>query len=362
MTQQRIDERLARRGGAVELLRVPAAVFGAAARARGWLYDRRWLPSARLEAPVVSVGNLTAGGTGKTPMVAWVARELVARGRRPGLLSRGYGARAGEGNDEAALLAELLPDVPHVQGADRVRGAHALLERGVDVVVLDDGFQHRRLARDVDLVLVDATRPFGLPRDGERGAVEALLPRGLLREPVSALARAHALVVTRADGVRTADLVELRSRLERAAPGVGLAFAVHRAKRVRSLDGEVRALEELRGRAVDLASGIGNPGAFEASVRELGANVGEHRRFADHHAYAAQDLDGLGDGERWLVTTAKDAVKLRRIAELARRSILALEVELEIVEGASLLEALLDSLPRSRAERERATLHEGLHG
>jgi tetraacyldisaccharide 4'-kinase len=361
--QKRIDERLATRGGSVELLRVPAAMFGAAATLRAALYDRGWLRSERLDAPVVSIGNLSAGGTGKTPMVAWVVRELQRRGLRPGLLSRGYGAKAGELNDEALLLAELLPGVPHVQDADRARGGRALCELQVDVVVLDDGFQHRRLARDLDIVLIDALRPWGLPRESDSSEpLAAFLPRGLLRERPSALSRAHCVVLTRVDQARQSDLVELRGEIARAAPGVALAAATHRAARLRGLDGREVELGELRGRGVDLASGIGNPQAFEASVRGLGATIGEHRQFDDHHAYSESDLDGLARDGRWLVTTAKDAVKLRRLELTARGAVLALEIELEIVSGANVLEALLDALPESRAGRERSTLHEGLHG
>jgi tetraacyldisaccharide 4'-kinase len=131
---------------------------------------------------------------------------------------------------------------------------------------------------------------------------------------------------------------------------------------LRGLDGREVELGELRGRGVDLASGIGNPQAFEASVRELGATIVQHRRFDDHHAYSEIDLDGLARDGRWLVTTAKDAVKLRRLELTARGAVLALEIELEIVSGANVLEALLDALPESRAGRERSTLHEGLHG
>jgi len=360
---KRIDERLAARGGAVELLHVPAAMFGAAASLRAVLYDRGWLRSERLDAPVVSIGNLSAGGTGKTPMVAWVVRELQKRGLRPGLLSRGYGAKAGELNDEALLLAELLPGVPHVQDADRARGGRALCELQVDVVVLDDGFQHRRLARDLDIVLIDALRPWGLPRASESSEpLAAFLPRGLLREGPSALARAHCIVITRVDQARQSDLVELRGAISRVAPGVALASATHRAARLRGLDAREVGLGRLRGRAVDLASGIGNPQAFEASVRELGALVGEHRRFDDHHDYLASDLDGLARDGRWVVTTAKDAVKLRKLEIGPRSAVFALEIELEIAAGAGVLEALLDSLPQSRAARERSTLHEGLHG
>lgn len=357
--RERIEARLERGGGAIELLRAPEALFRAVGALRRALYDRGLLPKARLTVPVVSVGNLSAGGTGKTPMVAWVARELAQRGRRVGLLSRGYGARAGEGNDEAALLAELLPGVPHVQDKDRARGGHALVQQhAVDAVVLDDGFQHRRLHRELDLVLLDATRPWGLA--GRRDDDAPLLPRGLLREPPCALARADAIVLTRADQARDAELSELRRAVERHAPGKPLALAAHTPARLVSLDGEREELKALHGREVDVASGIGHPAAFEATLASLGARVRERRRFSDHHAFSAADLDGLGS--RWLVVSAKDAVKLRPLAFAARAVVRVLEVELELLEGAPALAALLDALPVSQAQRERAALHEGLHG
>jgi tetraacyldisaccharide 4'-kinase len=361
----RPEQRLARRGGAVELLRLPAALYGLAVRLRGALYDRGWLPLERVEAPVVCVGNLTAGGTGKTPMVAWVVGELAHRGLRPGIVSRGYGARSESGaSDEAQLLAEALPGVEHQLDPDRARGARALLERGCDVVVLDDGFQHRRLARDLDLVLVDATRPWGLPAPAGGGdPVRALLPRGLLREPPAALSRAHAVVLTRADQAAPQALERLRSELERLAPGLPLAVAEHRPRALRPLGGgPPEDVAGLAGQRLELVSGIGNPEAFERSVRDLGAEVVAHRRFGDHHAYSAGDLAGLGaDGAR-VLTTTKDAVKLASLAARAELSIRALEVELVLREGAGVLAALLDALPDARARAERGALHGGLAG
>src|SRR5688572_24546059 len=245
---QRIEDRLARGGAAVELLRVPAALFGAAAGLRRALYDLGWLPTERLDAPVISVGNLCAGGTGKTPMVAWIVRELTRRGRRPGIVSRGYGAPNGVANDEARLLAEALPEVPHVLDRDRARGGRELVGRHVDVIVLDDGFQHRRLRRDLDLVLIDATRPWGL--DGRSAAAAPLLPRGLLREPPAALSRAHAAVITRADQASDGELVELRREIARVAPGIALASAIHAPARLRNFEGASEPLAVLPGREV----------------------------------------------------------------------------------------------------------------
>lgn len=354
----RIEERLERGGWAVELLRAPAWLFGCAAALRGALYDRGLLSAARVAAPVVSIGNLTAGGSGKTPMAVWLARQLEARGRRVGLLSRGYGAAPGELNDEGRLLAELAPQALAVQDRDRVRGALALIARGADVIVLDDGFQHRRLARDLDLVLVDATRPWGLA--GRRAHDAPFLPRGLLREGPDALRRASAVVITRVDQAASAALVELRAELERYAPHAPLACAVHRPTRLRTLAGELRDLATLRGALVDCVSALGSPQAFERTLESLGARLGERRRLPDHHRYVAADLAGLGAAGRTVVTSAKDATKLRELA--LGLDLVVLDVELELVEGAAPLEALLDALPASQAERERAALHEGLHG
>ena len=374
----RRPEWLAERGGTVEFLRLPAVVFGAVAGLRGRLYDAGVLPAAKLAVPVVSVGNLSTGGTGKTPCVALVCRALAARGRRPGILSRGYGAREGETNDEARLLAAALPDVPHVADPDRVRGAERLLtSSGCDVIVLDDGFQHRRLWRDLDLVLVDASRPWGLPAPQGGGAhVRAVLPRGLLREAPRALSRAHALVLTRVDQVDAADLASLRAELEHWAPGVPQVCARHAPSGLRVLEnarvaGAAGALSEdlpqpedlagLVGRDVDLVSGIGNPEAFARTVREVGANPCEVRALPDHHDFQRQDLDGLGTAGRLVLTTEKDAAKLERLGPLPM-AIAALGIELSLVEGAGVFAALLDALRPGAKERERRSVHEGLHG
>ena len=367
---RRHDGLLAERGGWPEALWVPALLFSAIARARSFLYGRRLLSSFEVGAPVVSVGNLVAGGTGKTPMIAWLAARLAERGLRAGIVSRGYGAEDEAGgpapNDEARMLADLLPDVPHLQDRDRVRAASQLVDRGLDVILVDDGFQHRRLARDVDLVLLDALRPFGLPSPvGGGRPVEAPLPRGLMREPMADLGRASAVVLTRADAVDEATLLELEARVERAAPGVPVLRAQHAPVAYRDAhdpDRERRPLKDLEGVEVDLFSGIGNPGAFEVTVRELGAVVHSHRRFPDHHAFAPGELDGLGHG-RPALTTAKDAARLEGLPGVeVPRSMLVLDVEMEVTRGAPILDALLDALPPTQRSRERASIHEGLHG
>lgn len=370
MSATRLEDRLAKRGGLVEVLRVPAALFGVVAAARGALYDRGLLPARRVDVPIVCVGNLTTGGTGKTPFVVHLARWFEARGRRVGVLSRGYraerleadaGAAAvrGRAGDEARLYAEQVPFAVCIQDADRVRGARELAERDVDVVLLDDGFQHRRLARDLDLVLLDATRPFGLPADPLTGKeVCASLPRGLLRESPAALARAGAVVLTRVDQADPARLAALRARLDADVPQVPRIECSHRPVALRDGGGDRHDLGELQGREVDLLSAIGHPAAFEASLVALGARVREHRRLPDHHVFTGEDLKGLGTAGVPVVTTAKDAVKLGNLLPAA----LVLEIELEIIAGEPVLEALLESLPTGRSRRLRESLHEGLHG
>ena len=341
----RPDLRLARRGGWIELLRAPALLFGAAARTRGLLYDRGLFRAQRADAAVISVGNLSVGGTGKTPMIAWLARELRARGATVGILSRGYGASDGAPNDEAVMLAEDLPDVDHVQDRDRVRGARLLASRGVDVILVDDGFQHRRLARDVDIVLMDALRPFGLPVPASGGEpVRAFLPRGLMREPLAALRRADAVVITRAEDAGPATLGRLKELAARWAPGVPVALATHAPVRLRPYVAGAEndaAPESLAGCDVDLFSGIGNPGAFERTVKSLGAIVHEHRVFPDHYLFSGEDLAGLGT-KRAAVTTAKDAARLRTASVPAPPALRILDVELVIGEGRAHLCGILD--------------------
>tara|TARA_R110002073_G_scaffold119075_3_gene259886 strand:- start:847 stop:1941 length:1095 start_codon:yes stop_codon:yes gene_type:complete len=359
--RRRPETCLAQRGGLVELLSVPAALFGVLARLRGALYDRKWLPIRRVDAPVICIGNLTAGGTGKTPAVAWFTRRLIARGWKPGILSRGY--RKGEGpGDEAQELAAKLDGVMHVENPDRVAGAAELVDAGVDAIVLDDGFQHRRLDRDLDIVLVDATRPWGLPGTSD-GAdpVRAFLPRGLLRESPSALRRAHGIVITRSDAIAWNELTHLEAELSRLAPGVPIARAVHAPTELVDRDGSERDLASLRGLEIDLVTGVGNPAAVEATLTELGAHVIEHRSFPDHHTFVPGELDGLG--QRPVVTTAKDAARLLESTALpADMELVVLHVELEIVKGAEALDALLDTLPMSPAHLARQSLHAGLHG
>lgn len=321
-------------------LRAACVPYGWGVRLRNVLFDRGWKRVERAEVPVVSVGNLTLGGTGKTPCVEFVARFLSEQDRRVAILSRGYGGGGGP-NDEALVLEENLPDVPHLQGPDRVALARTAVEElESEVLVLDDGFQHRRLARDLDLVLVDATQPWGHGH---------LFPRGLLREPPASLRRAHVALLTRCDQVSEEARGRLREEIARRAPGLPLAETVHRPTEWINSERKTAVLDGFAGKPMAAFCGIGNPDAFRQTLRLLGIEARAFRSYPDHYAYGRQDVDDL---RRWsaeqpedcvIVTTQKDLVKLR-ITQLAGRALWALRIGLDVVSGRELLEERLRSI------------------
>jgi tetraacyldisaccharide 4'-kinase len=323
------------------LLSAAALPYGLAVRVRNLLYDRGWLRSRKAAVPVVSVGNLTVGGTGKTPCVEFVAGFYRGQDLRVAVLSRGYGTASGP-NDEALVLEENLPDVPHLQGADRVALAETAVDELVsEVLVLDDGFQHRRLARDLDLVLVDATCPWGYGR---------LLPRGLLREPLIGLRRAGVVVLTRCDQVAPEERQRIRDRVHRAAPAVPVAESSHRAVELCNSERTTAGLDSLRDKPVAAFCGLGNPDAFRRTLADLGASVCAFRTYPDHHAYSRADVERL---RAWaaelppdcvVVTTQKDLVKLR-LPRLGQHPLWAVRVRLEVGAGREeLVQALLSAV------------------
>jgi tetraacyldisaccharide 4'-kinase len=328
-----------------------AVPYGAAVRSRNTAYDLGLLPSSGVPVPVISIGNLTLGGTGKTPLVAWAARTLDAAGLRPAIVSRGYGAARGEMNDEAAELGLLLPHVPHVADRDRVAAARTAVAAGARSVVLDDGFQHRRLARDLDIVAVDATDPFGCGR---------LFPRGLLREPLAGIARADAIVLTRAGLVDDRRRGEIRAAFARACghrmPEVW-AESMHRPVGLRLASGLTLPLEHLRHARAAAFAGIGNPEAFGATLHELGAAPLGLRAFPDHHRYTDEDLDrvaawGRSLGADLLVTTLKDLVKIGR-DEVSGLQVVAVEIAIDLLTGAAEIGHLLGTVAEAATSASR---------
>lgn len=311
--------------------------YGWAVRCRNLLYEHGWKRGYRAPVPVVSIGNLTLGGTGKTPCVEYVSRLYRRHGWQVAILSRGYASDRGR-NDEALVLEENLPDVPHLQGPDRAALARiAVEELESDVLVLDDGFQHRRLHRDLDIVLIDATNPWG------HGY---LFPRGLLREPRSSLRRAGAVILTRCDQVKATARARLRKVIARLAPDRPVTESVHQAVDLGNAEQQTCGLDILQSRPIAAFCGIGNPEAFRETLQRLGAACCDFRIFPDHHRYSRADVDSLRDwssrqpGDCLIVTTQKDLVKIR-LSVLGSRPLWALRIQMRLETGQDLLDRKL---------------------
>jgi len=359
------DRRRGKRAAALRLvLRGLSLVFGALVQLRFFLYRNRILKDQPLGCLVVVVGNLTVGGTGKTPVVEKFARSLQARGRKVAILSRGYKSKelrreslkemlwriyvSGEpspppkivsdgeevlldselAGDEPFMLARNLPGVVVLVDKNRVKsGSFAIREYGCDTLILDDGMQYLPLQGRLNLLLVDKTNPFGN---------RSLLPRGILREPVRHLKRASYVFLTKSDGKRDRALEAL---IQRHNPGVDIIECAHKPQFLKEVNGDGRLeLDDLRGRRIGAFSGIAVPQSFEGFLRKLGANLLYARRFLDHHRFDANELQEIVDEARaadleFVVTTEKDAVRIADTISLAL-PIYYLRLEIDIIRGA----------------------------
>ena len=307
------------------LLWVGSRSYGDIMVLRRWGYRRGVYKSFPVDAPVISVGNVTTGGTGKTPMVAWVAAHLAETGRSPAVVTRGYKARGGK-SDEAEML-EHLCECPIIVNADRVAGARTAIVTGADTIVLDDGFQHRRLRRDLDMVLIDALNPFGYGH---------VLPRGMLRERPISLRDAHAVVITRSDLVDAAPLAELSERIRTLAPAATVHLAVHRPTAGMDEQGRPVELEALTGAPALAFCGLGNPGGFFGTLQRQGVPLAGRMEFDDHVDYTADVVERINQtveqcDAKVLLTTQKDAVKLSGLQ--FDRPLRVLKVEMDVVTG-----------------------------
>src|SRR2546422_3899966 len=330
-------------------------LYGLAMRARAALYARGLLKQQSLPCRVISVGNLTIGGTGKTPVVIALATALRDRGRKVGVISRGYKRRSGtsileisdgrtlrghpgDSGDEPFLIAQSCPGVPIAVGADRPLVGRYLVNRfDLDTLVLDDGFQHLALRRDMDILVLDADAPFG---NGY------LLPRGRLRELLSSMARASAVLVTRASQAQRLD--ELKATVRAAAPAAPIWITDFAPSAVVQVGGSTSVKPSvLKGERVLAVSGIGNPESFRRLLAAAGATVVDHCVFADHHAYSQDDLGRIRRsaaqaGVDRIVSTEKDAVKLAQLIQTlspsegegrVRGDIWAVRIDLQWLEG-----------------------------
>lgn len=320
-------------------LRIFSLFYGAGIRLRNMLFDRKWLKTYGIPCRVISIGNITVGGTGKTPVTIMTARLLVSAGYRVAVVSRGYGRKSqgihfvsdasgalaspDEAGDEPHLIASSLPGVPVVVGKDRSAAAiAAFLRFDPDIILLDDAFQHRWLRRDADIVTLDAENPFGSGR---------LLPRGILRESPKALSRAQAVIVTRcSDDLQYADA----ERMVRAYnPGIVVFRSRHVPQSIQiPMRSEKLVLSVIAGKKAAALSNIGNPASFHRILESLGAEIALKRSMSDHHRYQSEELErireeALRSGADFLVMTAKDE---RNLPEDYRPSVKIPEYVLDI--------------------------------
>lgn len=296
-------------------LGIAAQVYRVVIALRNSLYSKGWLKIHRVDAVVISVGNITTGGTGKTPLVIRLCKMIVSDSKFQisdfpcAILTRGYKmtreskSRIRDYGDEPAVLAESCRQSRVVVNPDRVAGAYeAIKQFGAKVLVMDDGFQHRRLARDLDIVTIDSTLPFGYGR---------MLPAGLLREPVTALKRADAVVITRCDQIAETELSQLEDKLHKINPKIVITRSIHASVCAKTIDNKEIGLEELKSRKIFAFCGIGNPDAFLMTVTGLGGKIVGSKVYNDHYHYTADCLAGICEqAERLkadlMLTTQKD--------------------------------------------------------
>lgn len=357
-----------------KLLRPVSALYTAIVTLRNTLYTRGIFQARRLPCTVISVGNIVVGGTGKTPTVIAIAKQLQEDGVRIAILLRGYARQSpqekitvvsdgekrlcshAESGDEADMMARLLPGIPIIVGRNRYAAGQLAIERfKSDVLILDDGFQHRQLHRDVDIVTVDATRPFGIGQ---------LLPAGTLREPLTALRRADILLLTRAD--KPAQVSRIRGKLRTLAPNTPILESVHRPMHLYRLKAqsplaendavaEPLSLNWLSGKRLLAICGIGNPNAFVATLNQYTPETVDLLEFPDHHAYTEADCQRIQcrlkqTGAAFIVTTQKDEQKLARFAQELPITVLAVAV---VITDGSLLASISSLLDKKRLSRRQ---------
>ena len=319
--------------------------YSAVLNTRDFLYKNGVVKSTRLPVKVISIGNITTGGTGKTPLVESMARCLLEKNKKVAILSRGYGGNNSlqenndNVNDECLILRENLQDVTVLAGKDRVsNGEKAIRESGVDCLLLDDGFQHLKLKRDLDIVVIDSLNPFG----GEN-----LIPRGSLREPLKNLGRAGLFIISHCNQSKKQIIKSIYTKLKNVNNDAPVCESIHRPVHIESMiDGSILGPEWLMGKRIYGLSAIGNPESFTYTLKELGADLIKHRKFHDHHNYNREEI---GDvvyeakllGVDAIVVTQKDIVKIRKM-DINDFNILSLKIETQITKGIELYEEAID--------------------
>ncbi len=329
--------------------------YSAVLNTRNILYKNGVVKSTRLPAKVISIGNITTGGTGKTPLVEFMARYLLEKNKKIAILSRGYGGNnllqrnSDNVNDECLILMENLQDVPVLAGKDRVKnGKRAIRDYGVDYLILDDGFQHFRIKRDLDIVVIDSLNPFG----GEN-----LIPRGSLREPLKNLGRADLFVISHCNQSNEQTIKSICTKLSHINNDAPVCESVHWPVNIENItDGSILEPEWLKGKRIYGLSAIGNPESFSYTLKELEADLIKHRVFHDHHAYTKKEIDDVISeaktlGADAIVVTQKDIVKIRKM-NIKDANILSLKIETQITNGIDLYEDAIDKVLNMKQNRQ----------
>ncbi|QDT09487.1 tetraacyldisaccharide 4'-kinase [Planctomycetes bacterium K23_9] len=331
------------------VLRFASVPYGWGVQWRNRQFESGQRETVRCGVPVISVGNLTTGGTGKTPIVCFLAKQLRDRGVRVAIVSRGFGRGEADENDEAMELHARLPDVPHVQDPDRVEAARiAVEELEAEVILMDDGFQHRRLHRDKNIVVIDATCPFGYGH---------LLPRGLLREPIGNVTRADLVLISRCDNVDSEALANIESQVHRVHPEVPIVRSNHVAKTLLQYPSDQQSIDSLAEENVAALCAIGNPDAFMHTIRDCGAVIVQSKALPDHDRYSPETMaevrewiQTMGDSIDQVVCTHKDLVKICS-DRIGGKPLGAIAIDLELVGDESPLEILInDTLSQSQLD------------
>ena len=323
------------------LLRAASGIYSIIIWARNLAYDKKFLKINISGVPVICVGNITVGGTGKTPLVIWVCKLLAKKDIRYAILTRGYKTKKGKLSDEPAILAKNCPQAKVVVNPNRTMGAEkAISKLAATALVLDDGFQHRGLARDIDIVTIDAMCPFGYDK---------ILPAGLLREPAKNLKRADAVVITRSNQCNQDQMHSLEKKISTFNPDMIITKAMHSPICAKLIGGNQISLEELKDKNIFAFCGIGNPDAFLNTIIELGGNLVGSEIYNDHHHYTNDDIADIYEKAKYLeadlvLSTQKDWTKTTLLASTNPDIPFAyLQIELKFVDGEEKITQLIEN-------------------
>lgn len=343
-------------------LEMMSEIYAKIIRCRNFLYAKGWLKTKSVNAKVFSIGNITTGGTGKTPLVIWIYEFLQQKGFNCAILTRGYKAnkisdfksqisnlktqnlklKTQNYNDEPMILAKSCPNAKVIINANRAAGAKEAVDKfGAKALIMDDGFQHRRLERDMDIIAIDATMPFGFGR---------LLPAGLLREPVSSLHRADAAVITRCDQAAGTQLDDIEDKLRMANVNMVIARSIHKAVCVKMLDKKEASLDELKGKSVFAFCGIGNPEAFIQTIQDTGAHLAGSKIYDDHYNYTEKDISAIyrqaeNLQAEMILSTQKDWTKTALLAAGKEKMPFGyLAIKLQFINGEQELKELIEKV------------------